>query len=49
MIFLTMLAHQAGHPLDFGRLEPERFLEAMVASFRGDTASLAKNMRRLLA
>jgi cell filamentation protein len=48
MTFLALLADQAGHPLDLERLEPEPFLGAMVASFRGKTIDLAAHIRRLI-
>jgi cell filamentation protein len=48
MIFLVMLAHQAGHPLDLDRVEPKSFLDAMVASFQGDTTTLAARIRSLM-
>lgn len=46
--FLALLAHHAGHPLDLTRLEPERFLAAMVASFRNDDRPLEEEIRRLI-
>lgn len=49
LTFLALLAHQAGHPLDLERLEPEAFLEAMIASFHGNTQNLAAHIRRLVA
>lgn len=46
--FLALLADQAGHPLIRERLEPERFLAAMIASFRGDEQPLVEEIRRLI-
>lgn len=48
MTFLALLADQAGHPLDLERLEPEPFLGAMVASFRGENAELMAHLRWLI-
>ncbi len=39
--FLDMLATKAGHPLDLDRLDPQKTLAAMIASFRGDEKPLA--------
>jgi len=47
LTFLAALADRAGHPLDFERLEPERFLQAMIASFHGDEAELAGQLNIL--
>jgi len=49
LIFLALLADQAGHPLDLTRLEPKRFLAAMIASCRGNEAPLAAEIATLLA
>jgi cell filamentation protein len=45
--FLTLLAARAGHPFDLGKLEPEGFLAAMVASFKGNDAALERQILRL--
>jgi cell filamentation protein len=45
--FITLLADRAEHPLDLDRLNPEAFLAAMVASFRGDESKLVSELRRL--
>ena len=45
--FLVLLADQAGHPLDLDNLNPERFLAAMVASFRGDEQPLIAELDAL--
>jgi cell filamentation protein len=47
--FLFLLADNAGHPLDFSRLRPAVFLEAMVASFGGNTRPLARQIAALRA
>lgn len=46
--FLALLADRAGHPLTVDRLRPEPFLAAMIASFNGDEAPLATEIRRLI-
>jgi cell filamentation protein len=47
--FLTVLAHQAGHPLALERLDPDAMLNATVTSFEGDEQQLAKLIRQLIA
>lgn len=39
--FFLLLADQAGHSIDLEGLDPEAFLDAMIASFKGDEAPLA--------
>ncbi|MEI9887737.1 MAG: Fic family protein [Rhizomicrobium sp.] len=46
-IFLTLLADRAGHPFDLDRLDPERFLAAMVASFKGNERPLVRQITLL--
>jgi cell filamentation protein len=46
--FLVLLAHRAGRPLDLDRLVPDRFLAAMVESFRGSEQALAEEIHRLI-
>lgn len=46
--FLALIADQAGHPIDLQRLEPERFLTAMIASFDGDEKPLLRQIQRLI-
>jgi cell filamentation protein len=46
--FLALLANRVGHRLALGRLVPEIFLAAMIASFRGDERPLAIEIRRLI-
>lgn len=48
-IFLTLLAAHAGYPFDLERLEPEAFLAAMVASFKGDDEPLSRQLLLLTA
>jgi cell filamentation protein len=40
-VFLTILADQARHPLDFERLHPPAMSAAMIASFNGDEQPLS--------
>lgn len=46
--FLLMLADNAGHPLDLTKLVPERFMDAMVASFENDESLLELEIKGLL-
>jgi cell filamentation protein len=39
--FFLLLADQAGYTIELGRLDPDVFLDAMIASFKGDEAPLA--------
>lgn len=48
LAFTTLLAAQAGYPFDLDRLDPAPFLAAMIASFRGDEALLAHQIRRMV-
>lgn len=48
LAFMALLAAQAGHPLAFGRLDPEDFLAAMIASFHGDEGPLARQLLTLI-
>jgi cell filamentation protein len=47
--FTLLLAVRAGHPLDLGRLDPSRFLAAMIASFNGDERALAIVLQDLVS
>ena len=47
--FLVLLADRAGHPLDVQKLAPEKFLNAMIASFEGDEQKLAAELKHLVA
>jgi cell filamentation protein len=42
--FLGIIAEQAGHPLDFDKLEPDIILAAIIESFAGDE----DNLRRVI-
>jgi cell filamentation protein len=42
--FLALLAERAGHPLDLNRLESEKFLAAMIASFKRDDTLLERQI-----
>ncbi|HUZ73802.1 MAG TPA: Fic family protein [Stellaceae bacterium] len=46
--FLILLAHQAAHSIAIERLDPKRFLGAVIASFHGDEALLYEELRALL-
>ena len=46
--FLLLLADRAGHPLNLDKLVPERFMEAMIASFEKDEGQLAAELKGLL-
>jgi len=41
------LAEHAGRPLDLDAFEPEQFLNAMIASFKGDELPLAAIIEEL--
>jgi len=47
--FLAILADSAEHPLNLERLIPERFMEAMIASFKGSEESLTEEIEKLIA
>lgn len=46
--FLALLADHAGHPVHLDRLDPERFLTAVIASFQGREDMLAVAIHCLL-
>lgn len=46
--FVALLANDAGHPLDLVKLHPDEFLEAMVASFRGDEEPLRRALASMI-
>lgn len=48
LAFFTFLSEEAGHPLRLTRLDPQRFLAAMIASFSGDETPLEAEIRRLI-
>ncbi|TGE01901.1 Fic/DOC family protein [Methylobacterium nonmethylotrophicum] len=49
LAFMTLLAAQAGHPLDLKRLDPPAFLSAMIASFQSDEEPLKAQLANLIA
>lgn len=48
LLFMTMLAEKAGHPVHVERLDPDAFMKAMIASFDGDLGPLKKVLRHLV-
>jgi cell filamentation protein len=48
LIFLKMLANQAGHPLDFDRLHPPVMMQAMITSFGKSEQPLADLILQLM-
>ncbi|BAV65547.1 Fic/DOC family protein [Sphingobium cloacae] len=49
LAFMTLLADRAGHPLTLELLNPEAMLQAMIASFHGQTALLRALLHDLTA
>jgi cell filamentation protein len=49
LTFFALLADNAGYPLDFNMLDPEKMLEAMIASFDGDEQKLIDVIRALIS
>jgi cell filamentation protein len=47
MTFVALLADRAGHPFGRRRLQPDTFLAAMVASFKGDERALVRQIMQL--
>lgn len=47
-VFLALLAERAGHAVDVGRIDRQRYLEAMIAAFHGDEGPLIRVVRSLL-
>ena len=47
--FLLLVADHAGHALDVNKLAPERFMDAVIASFGGNEALLTVEIKKLLA
>jgi cell filamentation protein len=45
--FLALLSTRAGHPINLRRMEPKEMLDAIILSFDGDEAPLARLIRRL--
>jgi cell filamentation protein len=48
LTFTALLAARAGHPFKLSRLDPGRFLQAMIASFVGAEAPLGRQLRNLV-
>lgn len=48
LVFLTMLARNAGFEVNEDNLRPTAFLNAMIRSFNGDLGPLSTEIRRLL-
>jgi cell filamentation protein len=48
LTFLILLAEQAGHPVDTDRLDPQRAMGAMIASFGGEEEPLAELIANLI-
>ena len=48
LVFLTMLARNAGYKLNERKLRAKPFLDAMIASFSGNQVPLTAEIRRLL-
>lgn len=48
LTFTALLVAHAGHPLKLRRLDPEKFLQAMIAGFFGDEAPLSRELRNLV-
>lgn len=48
LTFFILLADYAGHPIDIDQLEPNKMLNAMIASFDGDEAKLANIINDLI-
>jgi cell filamentation protein len=47
-VFLQILAIQASHPLDFGKLEPRWMIDAMIAGFNGNENPLKELILNLM-
>ena len=45
--YFLFLAEHAGHPIDLDAFEPEQFLNAMIASFKGDELPLTTIIEQL--
>jgi cell filamentation protein len=48
LVFLVVVARQAGHPLDLTRLRRAPYLRAIVQSFNGDERALAAQLLRMI-
>lgn len=49
LAFVRLIAEHAGHRFDLECLDPQPFLAAMIASFKGDEAPLVAELRRLIS
>jgi len=49
LAFASLMAARAEHPLQLDRLEPDKFLKAMIVSFSGNDKPLAQIVRKLIA
>lgn len=47
LAFVHLLGLEAGHHLDFARLQPEPFMQAMIQSFAGDVGPLVEQLNCL--
>ena len=48
LTFVALLADNASHPLDLDKLDPELMLKAMIGSFQGNEAELARVIKGLI-
>jgi cell filamentation protein len=48
LTFLTLLAERAGHPLALWKMNPERIMKAVIASFGGQEEPLARIISDLI-
>lgn len=46
--FFALVAAEVGHPIDFDKLDPTTFLDAMVHSFDGDTIRLEAQILQII-
>jgi len=49
LAFAALIGSRVGHPLNFATLQPQKFLGAMIESFRGDEKNLETHILRLTA
>jgi cell filamentation protein len=49
LAFVALLAARAGHPLNLAKLNPQEFLNAMIASFSGNERPLSAQIGELMA
>jgi cell filamentation protein len=47
LAFMHLLSAQAGHSLNLAQVDPQSFVRAMITSFSGDTAPLARELSKL--